>query len=71
MVNVFKKTHDKNTHRLYVSKLFGKGYYVIAISDMYHVLIKLRISFLPIGAVAYKQLPPDWHNSTAFIVIVT
>ena len=40
--------HDKNTHRLYVSKLFGKGYYVIAISDMYHLITILHTSFLPI-----------------------
>ena len=32
-----KKKHDKNAYRLYVSKLFGKWYYLIAISDMYHL----------------------------------
>ena len=32
----FKKKQDRNTYHLYVSKCFGKRFYVIKISDMYH-----------------------------------
>ena len=34
-LNVNIKKKPIKTHRLYISKLFGKGYYIIAISDMY------------------------------------
>ena len=42
----------KKIYRLYVSKLFGKRFYVIAISDMYHLITILLTSLLPIRAVA-------------------
>ena len=49
----FLKNKIKNTYRLYVSKLFGERFYVIAISDMYHTITILHASFLPIRAAAY------------------